>query len=98
MPKMPAITDAANAATRFGFAARGSDLSAIAKDPRGWVLAQLAARPAAPPGDLPSAQTMVVAEFEMRRDKGNEDARRAFQERAKTVYFAEIAARVGAAV
>jgi uncharacterized protein (DUF1800 family) len=94
---MRPIGDAVTAATRFGFAARGSDLAVIAKDPRGWVLSQLAERPAALPGDLPSAQSMVAAEFEMRRDKGNEEARRAFQERAKSVYFAEIAARVGAA-
>jgi uncharacterized protein (DUF1800 family) len=95
---MPAIADAVNAATRFGFAARGSDLSVIAKDPRGWVLGQLGARPAALPGDLPTAQAMVAAQFEMQRDKGNEEAKRAFQERAKSVYFAEIAARLGAAV
>jgi uncharacterized protein (DUF1800 family) len=95
---MQASGDAVNAATRFGFAARGGDLALIAKDPRGWVLGQLAQQPAALPGDLPSAQTMVVAEFEMRRDKGNEDAKRAFQERAKSVYFAEIAARIGVAV
>jgi uncharacterized protein (DUF1800 family) len=95
---MQASGDAVNAATRFGFAARGGDLALIAKDPRGWVLGQLAQQPAALPGDLPSAQTMVVAEFEMRRDKGNEDAKRAFEERAKSVYFAEIAARIRAAV
>src|SRR5215469_11085918 len=95
---MPAISDAVNAATRFGFAARGDDLSLIAKDPRDWVLGQLTQRPAALPGDLPSSETMVAAQLEMRRDKGNEDAKKAFQERAKSVYFAEIAARVGAAV
>src|SRR3989442_1266598 len=33
------------ATTRFGFAARERDLAAVAADPRGWVLGQLANRP-----------------------------------------------------
>jgi uncharacterized protein (DUF1800 family) len=95
---MPAIGDAVTAATRFGFAARAGDLAVIARDPRGWVLGQLARRPAPLAGDLPSAATMVVAEFEMRRDKGDTEAKRAFAERAKSVYLAEIGARLGAAI
>jgi uncharacterized protein (DUF1800 family) len=95
---MPAIGDAVTAATRFGFAARAGDLALIARDPRGWVLGQLAQRAAPLPGDLPSAATMVVAEFEMRRDKGDTAAKRAFEERTKSVYLAEIAARLGAAI
>jgi len=57
------------AATRFGFAARAGDLAAIGRDPRGWVLAQLGHRPPPLAGNLPSSATMVVAEFEMRRER-----------------------------
>src|SRR5579875_764089 len=85
------------AATRFGFAARSGDLAAIGRDPRGWVLAQLARAPAPLPGELPSGATMVVAEFEMRQQKGDEEVKRAFNERVKAGYMAEIAARTGAA-
>ncbi len=101
MAKMPPISasDALIAATRFGFAPRG-DLAAIGRDPRGWVLGQLA-KPAAPlPGNLPSAASMVTAEFEMRRDERDKDdgAKRDFDARVKAVYLAEIAARIDAAV
>src|SRR5258708_11613743 len=101
MAKMPPISasDALIAATRFGFAPRG-DLAAIGRDPRGWVLGQLA-KPAAPlPGNLPSAASMVTAEFEMRRDERDKDdgAKRDFDARVKAVYLAEIAARIDAAL
>ncbi len=95
---MPVNSAALVAATRLGFAARPGDLAAIGRDPRGWALAQLAR--GAPPlaGDLPSAASMVVAEFEMRRDKRDDpEAKRAFNERVRTVYLAEIAARFAAA-
>jgi len=98
MAKMP-DTSAIIAATRLGFAARGGDLAAIGRDPRGWALAQL--QHAAPPlPGLSSGREMVVAEFEMRRDrreKPEEGARRAFNERVRGVYLAEIAARTAAA-
>jgi uncharacterized protein (DUF1800 family) len=98
---MPAVamSDALTAATRFGFAAKGDDLKVIAQDPRGWALRQLA-HPAAPlPSNLPSSAAMVAAEFEMQRDQrqGDEEAKRAYNERVKAVYLAEIAARVDAA-
>ncbi len=102
MAKMPPVSasDALTAATRFGFAPRG-DLAAIGRDPRGWVLGQLA-KPTAPlPGNLPSSASMVMAEFEMRRDKrDNKDdgAKRDFDARVKAVYLAEIGARINAAV
>jgi uncharacterized protein (DUF1800 family) len=100
MAKMRPISagDAVTAATRFGFAAGTGDLAVIGKDPRGWTLAQLGQRPELLSANLPSSQTMVVAEFEMQRDKGNEEAKRAFNERVKAVYLAEIAARTNAAV
>ncbi len=41
---------------------------------------------------------MVVAELEMRRDKGDEAGKREFNERVRAVYLAEIAARANAAV
>ena len=96
---MPSIaaTDALTAAIRFGFAAREGDLARIGRDPRGWVLGQLARQPTALPGNLPNSATMVAAEFAMRREKDNPEARRAFGERVKSVYLAEIDARVRAA-
>jgi uncharacterized protein (DUF1800 family) len=98
---MPSIvaSDAVTAATRFGVAARPGELAEIGRDPRGWVLAQLARRAAPLPGNLPSSATMVAAEFEMRRDKPDDDnAKRDFNTRVKAVYLAEIAARSAAAV
>ena len=97
---MPDSTAALIAATRLGFGPRAGDLAVLANDPRGWALAQLAR--SAPPlsAALPSAASMVVAEFEMRRDqreRPDEDAKRQFNERVKTVYLAEIAARTEAA-
>ena len=97
MPEISALHDAVLAATRFGFAARGDDLATIAHDPRGWVLRQLAAAPAPLPGNLPASSQMVVAEFEMRRDRGDEAAKRDFNQRVRGVYLAEIAARSDAA-
>src|SRR5690348_13673500 len=93
-------SDAVTAATRFGFGARPGDLDTIARDPRGWVLGQLGKAPAPLPGNLPDSASMVVAELEMRRDKqsGDEEAKRAFNERVRAVYLAEIAARLDAAV
>jgi uncharacterized protein (DUF1800 family) len=93
----PTSAAALIAATRFGFAARAGDLPAIAGDPRGWTLRQLALR--APPlsGTLPSAAAMVTLEFEARRDKREEGAKREFNEKVKAVYLQEIAARIGAA-
>jgi uncharacterized protein (DUF1800 family) len=108
---MPSNSTALIAATRFGFAARAGDLAAIGRDPRGWALAQLGHRPAPLVGNLPSSTSMVVAEFEMRRDrrqaKGGErqdnaqrdetGTSREFNERVKAVYLAEIGARIDAA-
>src|SRR5690349_5338354 len=95
-----AASDAVTAATRFGFGACAGELDAIARDPRGWVLGQLGRAPAPLPGNLPDSASMVVAELEMRRDKrsGDEAAKRAFNDRVRAVYLAEIAARLDAAV
>jgi uncharacterized protein (DUF1800 family) len=91
-------TSALIAATRLGFAARADDLATIGRDPRGWALAQLARRAPPLPGDLPGAAVMAAAEFEFRRDKRDDpDAKRDFNQRIKTVYLAEIAARTNAA-
>ena len=95
---MPESSAALIAATRLGFAASGDDLAVIGRDPRGWALAQLA-HPAPPlAGTLPSSATMVVAELEMRRDRRDDAAKRAFNERVRAVYLAECAARFGAAI
>src|SRR5258708_34166985 len=96
MAKIPPVSasDALIAATRFGFAPRG-DLEAIGHDPRGWVLGQLGKAPAPLPGNLPSAASMVTAEFEMRRaerDKAD-GAKRDFGAPVKAAHLAELAAR-----
>ncbi|MDB5405327.1 MAG: hypothetical protein JWL84_239 [Rhodospirillales bacterium] len=88
------------ATSRFGFAARGDDLAAASRDPRGWVLAQLD-RPAAPlPSDLPTAARMVVAELEVRRDRQQGDKNGAMVERVeiRETYLAEVGARLNAAI
>jgi len=87
------------AATRFGFAARGGDLGQIGRDPRGWVLAQLAHRPTPLPANLPASAQMVAAEFTMRdnRRNGDEATKRDFNQQMRAVYLDEIAARTKAA-
>jgi uncharacterized protein (DUF1800 family) len=90
---VPADTAAVVAATRFGFAARPGDLDIIARDPRGWVLRQLDAAPATLPAELPSSARMVAALLEVRRDK-DQEARKAFGQQVRSVYLAEIEARV----
>src|SRR5215472_12004623 len=97
MPSAPA-RDAVTAASRFGFAARPGELAAIGGDARGWVLAQLGRRPAPLAGDLPSSASMVVAEFEMRRDKQEDPGSKSgFNDKVKAVYLAEVDARMRAA-
>ena len=94
---MPVNSAALIAATRLGFAARGEDLAAIGRDPRGWALAQLERRAPPLPGELPDSASMVVAELEFRRERKDPDARRAFNQRVRAVYLAEVEARIGAA-
>jgi uncharacterized protein (DUF1800 family) len=98
MPANPAHA-AIIAVTRFGFAARGGDLAAVSRDPRGWVLAQLGHRAAPLAAALPSSAEMVAAEFAMRdnRRNGDEAAKRDFNQRMRAVYLDEIAARTNAA-
>ena len=93
-----AALEAVVAATRFGYAARGDELGAIATDPRGWVVRQID-RPVQPafPADLPASQDMIAALLEMRRDKQQAD-RKAFNEQVRDVYLAELTARTNAAV
>ncbi|MGH6968004.1 MAG: DUF1800 domain-containing protein, partial [Stellaceae bacterium] len=93
-----AALDAVVASTRFGYAARGDELGAIAADPHGWVLRQIGqpVRPAFS-ADLPTSQRMVAMLFEMRRDKQQAD-RKAFNQRVRDVYLTELAARTDAAV
>ena len=97
MPANP--NEAIIAVTRFGFAARGGDLAVVSRDPRAWVLAQLAHRPAPLVGNLPNSAEMVAAEFAMRdnRRNGDETAKRDFNQRMRAVYLDEIAARTAAA-
>ncbi len=93
----PAATRPVIAATRFGFAARPGELAALAADPQGAVLAQLAALP--PPLDaaLPSAAEMITATFTVQRDQRDPADRKDYQQRVRAVYLAEVEARVRAA-
>lgn len=93
-----AAFEAIVAAARFGYAARGDELAAIAADPRGWVTRQID-QPVQPafPADLPPSQRMVAALLQMRRDKQQTD-RKAFNDQVRDVYFAELTARTNAAV
>ncbi len=85
------------AATRFGFAARPGELEALAQDPRGAVQKQLAGPPPALAGDLPSGTEATALFLQATRDKRAPQDRKEFNERVNEVYFAEIAARLGAA-
>jgi uncharacterized protein (DUF1800 family) len=90
-------TEAIIATSRFGFAAREGDLVAVAGDPRGWVLGQLAHRPAELPASLPSSAAMVAATLQARRDSkagGQADGKDAL----RAVFVAEIGARMNAAI
>jgi uncharacterized protein (DUF1800 family) len=88
------------ATSRFGFAARGDDLAAASRDPRGWVLAQLDRRASPLSGDLPTAARMVAAELEARQDRrqGDKDGVRVERAELKETYLAEVAARLNAAI
>ncbi|HEY3918001.1 MAG TPA: DUF1800 domain-containing protein [Stellaceae bacterium] len=89
------------AATRFGYAPAPGELSAIANDPRGWVLRQLDARPMALDPSLPSAAAMVAELLEKRqeaRQNKTVDAHKAENQRLRAIYLAEVEARTNAAV
>jgi uncharacterized protein (DUF1800 family) len=92
------MTDAFIAANRFGYGARPGELSAIARDPRDWLSAQIAgptAMPAALAG-LPSAQAFLAAWAEARREP---DRKRAFRDtRMGRLYDEEALARTLSAI
>src|SRR5260221_215884 len=90
-------TAAIIATTRSGYAARERDLAAVAGDPRGWVLGQLAHRPAQLPASLPSSASMVAAMLQARQDKKAGEQTGAKDE-LRAVFFAEIGARMNAAI
>jgi uncharacterized protein (DUF1800 family) len=100
------MNDALIAATRFGYGCGVSGRPAIGGDAKRWLKTQLAA-PAAPPGlaGLPASATLVVAEFELRRERremkqngetGKPQA--GLQQAGRRAYLDEIAARYTAAV
>jgi uncharacterized protein (DUF1800 family) len=96
-----ALTNALVAATRFGYAPRPGELKAIAQDPRGWVLHQLDAGPAALDPTLPQSAGMVAEMLQARQDFRNNkdpDFKKAENQRLRTVYLAELDARLHAAV
>ena len=90
-------TAAIIATSRFGFAAREGDLAAVAGDPRGWVVDQLAHRPAQLPASLPSAAAMVAAMLRARQDKkaGINDGAK---DELRAVFLAEVGGRMNAAI
>jgi uncharacterized protein (DUF1800 family) len=90
------LTKAVIAASRFGFAPRAGDLAVIARDPEGWALKQLDARPMALGSNLPASAPMVAAMLEARRDK-SEGGRKQLNEQLKALYFNELSARMNAA-
>jgi uncharacterized protein (DUF1800 family) len=93
----PSATASVIAAARFGFAARPGELAAISRDPRGWVVAQLA-QPLRPlEASLPASAEMVAAMFTVLRDKRDPADRKEFAQRVRAIYLAEIEARVRAA-
>jgi uncharacterized protein (DUF1800 family) len=100
LPATMTDTAAIIATTRFGFAARGSDLAEAGRDPRGWVLAQLRRRPALLQTDLPPAAQGVTATLQARRDRKAGVAPEPGQGKdpMRAVLLAEIAARMNAAV
>ena len=95
-----AASDAVTAAQRFGFAARPGDLDIIGRDPRAWVLHQLAEPPTPLPGELPNGASMVAATLQARREQKEQGAngnRKDYNQQMRSVYLAEIDARVRAA-
>ncbi|HEV8016110.1 MAG TPA: DUF1800 domain-containing protein [Stellaceae bacterium] len=96
-----ALTNALVAATRFGFAPRPGELSAIANDPRGWVLHQLDARPAPLDPNLPNSAPMVAEMLQARQDARqdrSEEAKKAENEHLRAIYLGDVQARTDAAV
>jgi uncharacterized protein (DUF1800 family) len=90
-------TEAIIATSRFGFAARESDLAAVAGDPRGWVLGQLGQRPAQLPASLPPSAAMVAAMLQARQDK-KAGVQTDAKDQLRAVFFAEVGARMNAAI
>jgi uncharacterized protein (DUF1800 family) len=82
------------ATARFGLGAAPGEITAAARDPRGWLIAQLV--PATGPdfnaAGLPDSATAASDFFALREDMTRE-ARNAFRERMRAHYVAEIAAR-----
>jgi uncharacterized protein (DUF1800 family) len=96
-----ALTNALVATTRFGFAPAPGQLQTIAGDPRGWVLQQLNARPAALDPSLPNSAAMVAELLQVRqeaRQTKSDDSKKAENERLRAIYFAEVEGRTSAAV
>src|SRR5271167_218624 len=82
------------AASRFGFAPGPGELAEIARDPRGWVVAQLG-RKVEIPGDLPTAREMLALVLEARKEK---QERPETQQRFRQTYLGELDARMRAAI
>jgi uncharacterized protein (DUF1800 family) len=98
---MPASTlSAIVAAARFGFAPKPGELASISGDPRAWVAAQLARRPAPLAGDLPPSHETAALMLQARKDRREKDQadQKELQQRIRATMLAEIDARMRAAI
>jgi uncharacterized protein (DUF1800 family) len=101
---MPASTmSAIVAAARFGFAPKPGELASISGDPRAWVTAQLARRPAPLAGDLPPSHETAALMLQARKDRKDRKEKdqaeqRELQHRIRATMLAEIDARMRAAI
>jgi uncharacterized protein (DUF1800 family) len=91
------------ATARFGFAPRRGELATVAREPRGWVRAQLDLPLLAPAAPLPPSRETVTATLEARRLKRQQEAqggtgRAEMRDELRRVYLAEVGARMNAAI
>jgi uncharacterized protein (DUF1800 family) len=83
---------AAIAASRFGLGAKPGELSSVASDPRGWLMAQLRREPATTAG-TPSARQLASL-LQMRREhKADVEVLRAFQKSLRDDFRLAVAQR-----
>src|SRR3954471_17057946 len=94
------------ATARFGFAPRPGERAAAARDPRGWVRAQLDAPVTSPPAPLPSSRETVTATLvarAQRRQRAQAGAPeppagdgKAMRDEFRQIYLAEVGVRMNA--
>jgi uncharacterized protein (DUF1800 family) len=94
---MTPTVEAFIAANRFGLGARPGELRIIAGDPRGWIGAQIAPRPALPGAlaDLPPSHETLTRIHEARVE-GPKELRKMAREEFRALFMRETAARARA--